>query len=51
MAELVEGKSGVTGMKEELLLLISVDPGGVKSDCCQTFQNSHRAALSNLHYG
>lgn len=38
MAEDMEEKSGVTGMKIELLFLLCVDPGEVKSDCWYTLR-------------
>ena len=37
MAEVVEENSEVMGMKIDLLLLLSVDPGDVKTDGCYTF--------------
>lgn len=33
MAEILEEKSGVMGMKIDSLLLLSVDPGEVPADC------------------
>lgn len=38
MAEDMEEKSGVTGMKIELLFLLCVDPGEVKADCWYTLR-------------
>lgn len=38
MAEDMEGKSGVTGMKKELLFLLCVDPGEVIADCWYTLR-------------
>lgn len=38
MAEVLEEKSGVMGMKIDLLLLLFVDPGKVQADCWYTFR-------------
>lgn len=45
MAEVLEEKSGVMGMKIDLLLLLSVDSGEVQADCWYTF----RAAVGPLY--
>lgn len=38
MAEVGEEKSGVMGMKIDLLLQLSVDPGEAKADCWYTLK-------------